>query len=96
MGNDLNAAERIADFPPSVEGLTDYDRANAVTYLRLLDADADGADWEAVAATVLNLDVDSNPERARSVWAANLKRAKWMTVSGFSHLLPDAGHSSGR
>jgi hypothetical protein len=30
------------------------------TYLRLLDADAEGADWRAVAAIVLELDVRSD------------------------------------
>ena len=39
-----------------------------MTYLRLLDADADGADWREVAEIVLRLDVEKDPERSRQVW----------------------------
>jgi hypothetical protein len=35
-----------------------------VTYLRLLDADAEGADWREVARIVLHIDPDREPERA--------------------------------
>ncbi len=34
-----------ADVAPTSPQLTGYDEAHLVTYLRLLDADADGADW---------------------------------------------------
>ena len=33
----------VADVAPSVPTLTDYDMEHLVTYLRLLDADAEGA-----------------------------------------------------
>jgi hypothetical protein len=56
-------------------------------YLRLLDADADGADWREVARIVLNLHVEKDPERARQVWESHLARAKWMTTNGYRHLL---------
>jgi hypothetical protein len=35
----------VADMAPSVPTLTGYDQEHLVTYLRLLDADAEGADW---------------------------------------------------
>jgi hypothetical protein len=35
--------------------LTGYDEQHLVTYLRLLDADAEGAEWEEVAKIVLHL-----------------------------------------
>jgi len=41
-----------------------------VTYLRLLDADADGADWREVATIVLNLDVEKDQGRAQRVGKA--------------------------
>jgi hypothetical protein len=34
-----------------------------VTYLRLLDADAEGADWREVAKVVLEIDPDEEAER---------------------------------
>ena len=36
----------VADVAPDGPVLTDYDEQHVVTYLRLLDADADGADWQ--------------------------------------------------
>ena len=36
--------------------LTGYDEQHLITYLRLLDADAEGADWREVARIVLHLD----------------------------------------
>jgi hypothetical protein len=50
--------------------------AHLVTYLRLLDADAEGAAWQEVARIVLSLDVETD-----------LARAKWMTEQGYRHLL---------
>ena len=67
--------------------LTNYDLAQAKTYLRLLDADAVDADWHEVARIVLELDPVADPERAHAVWASHLKRAKWMTTTGYRYLL---------
>ena len=39
----------VADIAPSDSVLTVYDEEHVITYLRLLDADAAGADWRAVA-----------------------------------------------
>ena len=80
-------AEPIADTPPGSEHLTDYDRRHLKTYLRLLDADADAADWREVAAIVLGLDPAADPERAQRIHAAHLARAQWMTRVGYRDLL---------
>jgi len=77
----------IADAAPDEPFLTAYDMSHLVTYLRLLDADAEGADWREVARIVLNLDVEKDQHRAKPVWQSHLSRAKWMTRSGFKHLL---------
>src|SRR5437868_5822249 len=77
----------IADAAPDEPLLTGYDMDHLVTYLRLLDADADGADWREVARIVLNLDVENDPERTRQVWQSHLARAKWMTETGYTNLL---------
>jgi hypothetical protein len=39
--------------PPDEPVVTDYDRAQATLYLRLLDAETDGATWEEAATLVL-------------------------------------------
>ena len=62
---------------------TDYDWAHRICYLRLLDADAEGASWQEVARTVLKLDPDADPDRIRAIWASHLTRAKWMAKSGY-------------
>ena len=77
----------IADTVPSGSALTDYDRQHLVTYLRLLDAEADGADWREVCQIVLGIDPLHNPERARRTWESHLARAQWMRDSGYRHLL---------
>jgi hypothetical protein len=43
--------------------LTIYDEKHLVTYLRLLDAEAEGADWRDVARIVLHHDPENEPDR---------------------------------
>lgn len=80
----------LEDAPPASPRVTDYDLAHAVTYLRLLDAQADGADWREVARIVLDLDPTADSERARRVHDAHLARAQWMTREGYRDLLQRA------
>jgi hypothetical protein len=77
----------VADLAPNSSVLTGYDEQHLVTYLRLLDADAEGADWQEVARIVLHIDPESEPERARRAWDSHLARARWMTENGYRHLL---------
>ncbi len=77
----------IADAGPTGQALTRYDEEHLITYLRLLDADAAGADWRKVAKTVLHIDPDREPDRARYAFESHLARAKWMTERGYRHLL---------
>jgi hypothetical protein len=77
----------VADLAPNSSVLTGYDEQHLVTYLRLLDADAEGADWQEVARIVLRIDPELEPERARRAWDSHLARARWMTENGYRHLL---------
>jgi hypothetical protein len=77
----------VADKAPSEEALTSYDHDHLITYLRLLDAEAEGADWTEVARFVLEIDPERDPERARTAWESHLARAKWMTTHGYKHLV---------
>jgi T6SS, Transcription factor, DNA binding domain len=77
----------VADLAPTDPILTGYDEQHLITYLRLLDAESDGADWREVARVVLKIDPNSQPQRARRAWESHLSRAKWMTTNGFEHLL---------
>ena len=69
----------VADTAPSDSVLT--------AYLRLLDADAEGADWREVARIVRHLDPEHESDRARRSFENHLSRAKWMTEHGYRHLL---------
>ena len=77
----------ILDEPPDMPTVTDYDLAHTITYLRLLDADADGADWQEVARIVLDIDPAENPDRVRHIHERHLARARWMTEHGYRDLL---------
>ena len=91
----------VADNAPSSAALTTYDEEHLVTYLRLrlrlLDADAEGADWRDVARIVLHLDPEREFDRARRAFESHLARAKWMTEHGYRQLLRgDASASEGQ
>lgn len=77
----------VEDVAPTAAILTGYDEQHLVTYLRLLDADAEGADWQEVTRIVLHIDPSHEPERARRAWESHLARARWMTEKGYRHLL---------
>jgi hypothetical protein len=77
----------VEDVAPTAAILTGYDEQHVVTYLRLLDADAEGADWQEVARIVLHIDPTHEPELARRAWESHLARARWMTEKGHRHLL---------
>jgi hypothetical protein len=67
--------------------LTPYDYEHLITYLRILDADAQSADWHEVALIVLRIDPGREPGRARRAYESHLSRALWMTEHGYRHLL---------
>jgi hypothetical protein len=77
----------VADLAPSDPALTAYDQEHLITYLRLLDADAEGGDWREVSKILLHIDPKHEPDRARRAFDSHLQRAKWMAGSGYRHLL---------
>ncbi|QOZ32768.1 DUF2285 domain-containing protein [Bradyrhizobium sp. CCBAU 53421] len=72
----------VADVAPNEPALTAYDEQHVVTYIRLLQAEGEGADWREVAQLVLHIDPEREPDRARSAYQSHLARAKWMTEQG--------------
>jgi hypothetical protein len=62
----------VTDTAPTDSVLTVYDEQHVVKYLRLLDADAEGADWRQVARIVLHLDPEHEPDRARRSFDSHL------------------------
>jgi len=77
----------VANEAPNSAALTSYDKEHATVYVRLLDAEADGADWMEASLTVLRIDLVREPARAHWAWESHLSRAKWMTEHGYMQLL---------
>ena len=77
----------VADEVPWSDEITPYDEAHLTIYLRLLDAKADGADEQEMASIVLEIDPACEPERTRAMVASHLRRAEWLSQSGYRHLL---------
>lgn len=75
------------DRAPDDPGLTDYDRAHARIYLRLLDAAADKADWHEVVQTLFGLNASIEPERALTVYETHLARARWIAAQGYREMV---------
>jgi|SRR5262249_30561077 len=82
-----------ADAAPDGPALTAYDEEHAITYIRLLAADADGADWRDVARIVLHIDPDHDADRARRAYESHLARTKWISKHGYRLLLRQAGRT---
>lgn len=79
--------DTFEDRPPDGDKLTDYDERHLSAYLRLLDAAYEGADWREAVRIIFGLDPMLEPERARVVYDSHLARARWMTRTGYRHLL---------
>ena len=75
------------DRPPQLDRVSPYDERHLASYIRLLDAEAEGADWRQAVAIIFGLDPDKEPERAKIVHDSHLARARWMTEKGYRHLL---------
>jgi hypothetical protein len=77
----------VADSAPTGSLLENYDYHHLITYLRLLDANAEGAEWREVVRIVLRIDPNKEPRRAWHAYETHLARARWMTEHGYRQLL---------
>ncbi|MEN5083100.1 DUF2285 domain-containing protein [Bosea sp. TWI1241] len=80
----------VDDLAPMEPDVTLYDEAHFVTYLRLLDAETDGADWTEAARIVLHRDPVAETSRTRTCWESHFARALWMTKIGYRKILEQA------
>ena len=77
----------VEDEAPTGSDITIYDEEHFVTYLRLLDADKEGADWAEVARIVLHRDPVADEARSRLCWESHLARAQWLSSAGYRRIL---------
>ncbi len=80
----------VADVAPTGDEITTYDERHFVTYLRLLDAKAEDADWKEVSNIVLHRDPAAEELRSYRCWQSHLERAQWLSREGYKRLLEQA------
>lgn len=85
----------VADETPDGPTITPYDERHFVTYMRLLDASRDGADWREVARIVLHRDPLIEEARSRHCWESHLARAQWLSKGGYRKILEQAVRNGG-
>jgi hypothetical protein len=73
----------VADLRPPIQQSLHTTRNISSTYLPILDAHEEGADWRDVARIVLQIDPERGPERARRSFESHLSRARWLTQRGY-------------
>ncbi|WP_299364088.1 DUF2285 domain-containing protein [uncultured Paracoccus sp.] len=86
--------QTFLDKPPSSQTLTSYDREHMKLYMRLLDAERDGADWREAVQVLFGLDPEHDPKHCRSIHDAHLARAHWMTEHGYRELVRESQRNS--
>lgn len=75
------------DQPPTSPAVTAYDERHLVTYLRILDAATEQADWREIVRLVFGFDPERDPERSKKIYESHLARARWMTEFGYRDLV---------
>jgi len=90
MGTKLELDPDVDDEAPNEPHVTPYDEEHHVTYQRLVDAEAQGADWKEVALIVLHRDPSVEEARTRRCWESHLARAQWFVKGNYRKLLDDA------
>ncbi|WP_246659717.1 DNA -binding domain-containing protein [Methylosinus sporium] len=75
------------DRPPLTEHVNTYDERHLTTYLRLLDAAEEGADWREVVKVIFGIDPEHEPQWAKIIHERHLARARWMSAAGYRQLL---------
>ena len=88
MNEQLELDPDVDDEAPTGDKITLYDERHYVTYLRLLEAQAEGADWTEVARIVLHRDPLAEKERTYRCWQSHLARAQWLSRGEFWKRLP--------
>ena len=92
MDNKPDPNAPVADEAPDGPSITSYDELHFIHYLRLLDANAKGADWREVTQIVLGIDSSKEPDRAYRAYETHMARARWMTEHGYMELVRRARH----
>ena len=80
----------VRDEAPFSGSITAYDRRHVVTYLHILFAVDEEANWDEVVRRVLATDPIRDRERALYCWMSHLFRAYWLLKMGCWELVDAA------
>ena len=72
---------------PVSETITAYDRQCFKLYLMTINADNAATMWEDAYVQVFGVEIGSDLQKARTQYYSHLRRARWMTSSGYRLLL---------
>ncbi len=75
------------DTAPDSDTVTDYDRQCFILYIMLTDADAAGASWQETCEWLFQSETGQNSKMAKSRYHSHLRRARWMTTTGYRQIL---------
>ena len=68
---------------PTVDAVTEYDRAHFYHYIWLLDAHSAGMTSDEMCRNILDIDPTTDPDGAHKTLQSHLDRAVWMSNVGF-------------
>ena len=77
---------QLSKVAPAAIAITPYDRAHLSTYLRLFDADREGASWTEAARLVFGDAAEPEAAGLKQQHESHLARAKWLVESGYLRL----------
>lgn len=77
----------LSDEAPTADALTAYDEMNFAIYLSLLHASAEGMGEDQMSQVILGIDPNAEPTRAEKALKSHLDRARWLSESGYRHML---------
>ncbi|MDQ7250530.1 hypothetical protein [Dongia sedimenti] len=74
---------------PTADALTPYDEAHFAIYLSLLHASGEGTSEAEMCRNILGVDLETEPDRAKSMLQSHLDRARWLSTDGRRRILED-------
>lgn len=77
------------DNAPDVDAITTYDRRCLQLYIMLIDADDAGASWQEAYEWAFQEKIGPDNKAANSRYRSHLRRARWMTKTGYRFLLSE-------
>jgi hypothetical protein len=76
----------LKSLAPSSDAVTQYDRDHLQEYVKLLDAVARGMNDDEMCGCILKIDPSYDRSQAHQTLESHIRRAQWMTKTGFRQI----------